>query len=100
MSGRDPNAPPPAWYPAATRDMSIREFERLAHETGGEELGAVSSLDVLPRILQAIARQIQLDYVAGYHPTSAAQKKRRNVEVVLKSKAAGTLVGGKRIIIR
>ncbi len=100
MSNRDPNTPPPAWYPSATTEMSIRRFEELARDTGGEELGTFSAGDVLPRILQAIARNIQLDYVAGYHPASTAEQKRRNIEVVLKSKTVGTLVGGKRIIIR
>ena len=80
---------------------SIDKYMTLAKRTGGESFTAPATRDVLPGILSAIAQQIRYDYVAGFYPTAAGtNKKRRTVEVSLKTKSKGDLIGGQRLIER
>jgi hypothetical protein len=88
--------------PRVAQDMAYsgHEFSKLARETGGEVIAAIGGNEVVPQILKAMAERVRFDYVAGYYPSAPAGGKRRhNVEVVLKEKARGRILGGKRIVV-
>jgi VWFA-related protein len=73
---------------------SMGDFTNLGSPTGGETFDALSSTDFLPGVLKSISKAIQNDYVTGFNPTSAGAAKRHKVEVVLRDKNRGKLVGG------
>jgi hypothetical protein len=43
---------------------------------------------------------VRYEYVVGYYPQSGAGRKRRKVEVVLKRKDRGDLIGGYRTVVQ
>jgi VWFA-related protein len=85
--------------PALANSESVEDFSRLAKETGGEGFVTPARNDVVGDILKSLSRHVQFDYVAGYYPASSGAKKRHDVEVVLKTKERGTILGGKRIVV-
>lgn len=81
------------------RAASINKFEQLAAATGGMKFEAISNADVLPAILKKMARHIQYDYVAGFYPPSSGGTARHKVEVVLRAKDRGRILGGTRTVV-
>ena len=87
--------------------QSTAEFMKLASVTGGKSLVGFMGTDVLPSILQAVAHEIENDYVAGVYLSvdgkaglSADGKARpRKIEVVLRSKVRGKLIEAPRTIL-
>jgi VWFA-related protein len=73
---------------------SVGDFKNLGSATGGDSLEALSNTNFLPGVLQAISKLIQDDYVAGFNPTSTGAGKRHKVQVVLRNKNRGKLIGG------
>jgi hypothetical protein len=80
--------------------QSIGSFMKLASDTGGQAFNAVSTKDVLPTILKSLANHVRYDYVAGFYPSSSGGGKRHKIEVVLRSKNRGEMVGGVRTLVR
>jgi VWFA-related protein len=89
--------------PAADRSgdsmESTSEFIKLASATGGKSLQGMMGTNVLPSILQALAKEVENDYVAGVYLSADGKPKPRKIEVVLRSKARGKLAGGARTIL-
>ncbi len=81
------------------REVSVNKFQLLAAATGGLKFDMVSNADAVSSILKKMASQIQYDYVAGFYPSSSGWTKRRNVEVVLRDKDRGRIVGGTRSVV-
>jgi Ca-activated chloride channel family protein len=79
--------------------QSIGSFMNLASATGGQAFDAVETKDVLPTILKSLASHVRYDYVAGFYPSSSGGRKRHKVEVVLRSKSRGEIVGGFRALV-
>jgi len=80
---------------------SMDNYQNLAKRTGGESFTAPATRGALPAILSAIAQHIRYDYVAGFYPPApGATRKRRAVEVSLRSKNRGQITGGKRLLER
>ena len=78
---------------------SMEKFQELGSRTGGESFAVADTKGLLPTILSAIAQRIRYDYVAGFYPsTPGATRKRRNVEVSLRSSAKGQITGGKHVL--
>lgn len=73
---------------------SVGDFKNLGSATGGDSLEALSNTNFLPGILKSISKLIQDDYVAGFNPPSTGGTKRHKVEVVLRDKNRGKIVGG------
>jgi VWFA-related protein len=73
---------------------SVGDFNNLGSATGGESFEALSNTNFLPEILKSISKAIQDDYVAGFNPFSTGGTKRHKVEVVLRDKNRGRIVGG------
>jgi VWFA-related protein len=79
---------------------SIASYMGMARLTGGREFFQTEEeKEVLPRILRSLAQQIRYNYVAGYYPSNTGGKKQHKVEVVLKTKARGQIVGGSRTVV-
>jgi len=79
--------------------QSIGSFMTLASATGGRAFDAVGTKDVLPTILKSLAEHVRYDYVAGFYPASSGGRKRHKVEVVLRSRNRGEIVGGFRALV-
>jgi VWFA-related protein len=80
---------------------SMEKYQNLAKRTGGESFTAPPARGLLPAILSAIAQYIRYDYVAGFYPSApGATRKRRTVEVSLRSGSRGRITGGKRLLER
>ena len=79
--------------------QSIGSFMKLASDTGGQAFNAVSTKDVMPTILKSLANHVRYDYVAGFYPSSSGGRKRHKVEVILRSKNRGEMVGGVRTLV-
>ena len=81
------------------RLQSIGSFMNLASATGGQGFDAISTKDVLPTILKSLANHVRYDYTVGFYPSSSGERKRHKIEVVLKSKKRGQIVGGIRALV-
>jgi VWFA-related protein len=81
------------------RMQSIGSFMSLARATGGQAFDSVATRDVLPTILKSLAQRVRYDYVAGFYPSSSGVRKRHKIEVVLRSKSRGEIVGGNRALV-
>ena len=81
----------------------MKAYLNLAAATGGQSSQEIISEAVLPRILKTIAERMQFEYVVGYYPSSTpdkiADKKPHAVQVVLRTKERGTILGGTRIVV-
>lgn len=88
----------------AARRMRMQKstFVSLAESTGGRafEFAGETPEDLLDRILKQMAAEIRYDYTAGYSPASTGSGKPRRVQVVLKDKNRGQIVGGARYVQR
>ena len=73
---------------------AIGDFRNLGSATGGDSLEALSNTNFLPEVLKSISKLIEDDYVAGFNPTSTGGEKRHKVQVVLRNKDRGKIVGG------
>jgi VWFA-related protein len=73
---------------------SVGDFNNLGSATGGHSSEALSNTNFLPGVLQWISKVIEDDYVAGFNPTSSGGGKRHKVQVVLRNKNRGKLIGG------
>jgi VWFA-related protein len=92
----NPN-PDPGWE--LYRMASINAFMNLAKATGGREFSTVASREVVPTILKSLAQHVRYDYVVGFYPSSSGEHKRHKLEVVLRSKTRGQIVGGSRTLV-
>jgi VWFA-related protein len=98
-SPADPTAQPVP--PRMQVETSVASFMRLAKDTGGQKFEVLlANQDVLPKILRELAARVRYEYVVGYYPQSGAGRKRRKVEVVLKRKDRGDLIGGYRTVVQ
>ncbi len=88
----------------AARQMRAQKstFISLAESTGGRafEFAGRTPEDLLDQILKKMAAEIRYDYTAGYSPSSTGNGKPRRVQVVLKDKNRGQIVGGVRYVQR
>ncbi len=50
----------------------------------------------MEQILEWIADQIRNDYIAGYYPARAGEKRMHTVQVVLRDLKRGQVIGGSR----
>lgn len=79
---------------------SVGDFNNLGSATGGHSSEALSNTNFLPGVLKWISKLIQDDYVAGFNPSSTGGGKRHKVEVVLRDKNRGKIVGGSINVVR
>jgi VWFA-related protein len=109
MRNMGSNGPIDSGMPVPSRSLgqnppapgSVKAYLDLADATGGQKFEEIASTQVLPRVLKRIAQQMQFDYVAGYYPDRVTDLKAPHaVQVVLRTKERGTILGGTRIVIR
>lgn len=83
------------------QDAEVQEFARIGELTGGRSFDPREiSPDVLRRILEFIIGQVRNEYVVGYSPDASSSKKTRKLEVRLRSKETGKVIGGTRTLAR
>ncbi len=73
---------------------SVGDFKNLGSATGGRSSEALSNTNFLPEVLKSISKRIEDDYVVGFNPTSTGGGKRHKVQVVLRNKNRGKIIGG------
>jgi len=78
---------------------SVKGFMGLAAATGGKEFFGLMGGNVLPTVLQGLAREMRSEYVAGFYVAASAEPKRHRIEVVLQSKEQGRIYGGSRELV-
>ena len=78
---------------------SIGDFTNLSSATGGDNFDALSGSNFLPGLIKSIAKLSQDDYVVGFELHSSGAVKRHKVEVVLRDKNRGKVVGGTRTLV-
>jgi VWFA-related protein len=80
-------------------EEEMQEFASLGRLTGGGAFDppAMGS-GVLKQIVSGLAARVGSAYVVGFTPTSDGPPKRHRIEVRLKQKSLGQVVGGKRVI--
>ena len=85
---------------ARDKEMQIQEFADLGGLTGGRSFDPPVVNSVIVReIMRAVAVQVQMQYVAGYYPISAGEKRTHHTQVKLVRKDAGRLRGGVRTVL-
>ena len=77
-------------------------FRDLGQATGGFDFvfEGKPPEDLLDRVLKRLAGQIRFEYVAGYSPSRIAGKGTHKVQVVLKDRKRGQVIGGERDVER
>ncbi|MBS1855371.1 MAG: VWA domain-containing protein [Acidobacteria bacterium] len=78
----------------------IAEFKQLADLTGGQSFDPREiTLDVLKQVLAFMAGQVRSEYVIGFAPEVSATPRRHKLEVRLREKDTGRLLGGTRTLV-
>jgi len=75
----------------------MHEFEALGKMTGGRA-SEYTSVDAatMRKILETVIRDVRVQYVAGFVPSSGNGAKQHNLEIRLNPKSLGQVEGGKR----
>jgi VWFA-related protein len=99
-SSKNPSAPPSA---AADRmnekQTEIEHFGSLGRLTGGHAFDPPQmDLTILRRILEGLVAEVRTEYVVGFTPDEAEQGRRHKLEVRLREKSVGQVVGGTRVL--
>jgi VWFA-related protein len=100
-ASRGPNAPPSAASDRLNaQEDDIQEFASLGRLTGGGAFDPPAvGPNLLRRILEGLAARAQFEYVLGFSPESGGEPRRRKLEVRLRDKSLGRVIGGKRAVI-
>lgn len=85
----------PNTYPR--NHFRMQEFKALGKMTGGRA-SEVPSVDAaaMRKILETVIRDVRVQYVAGFVPSSGNGAKQHNLEIRLNPKSLGQVEGGKR----
>jgi VWFA-related protein len=91
--------PIPVPRPSDYSSLARKRFLSLAEHTGGRRFEFFGSKNVLATVLRDIAEHIRYDYVVGFYPSASdGTGKQHTVEVSLRSKDKGQIIGGKRVV--
>jgi VWFA-related protein len=82
---------------AAASTRSRADFLSLAEATGGKPFTELSNAEALERVLSAIARRVQYNYVVGYYPSTGDTGARHKVDVRWAGKPRGEIIAGARV---
>jgi VWFA-related protein len=82
------------------QEREIEEFASLGELTGGRSFDPpMVNLIIIRQILSAMVAQVRCEYVAGFTPAAAAENPTKHkLEVRLRSKDLGNVLGGVRVI--
>ncbi len=96
------SADPMASFGARAGEFRLKRFVELGRATGGRGFDPITpSPRAIVNILDYVVRLLSAEYIIGYYGTGAeGQVRRRRVEVRLRSRAQGKVLGGSRIVTR
>lgn len=82
------------------QESEVQQFASLGRLTGGGAFDppAIGS-GVLRQIVAGLAARVQTEYVVGFTPETGGAPRKHKVEVRLRDKSMGQIVGGKRSVI-
>jgi len=81
------------------KQMEIEHFGSLGRLTGGHAFDPPQmDLTILRRILEGLVGEVRTEYVVGFTPDADVEGKRHKLEVRLRDKSVGQMVGGTRVI--
>lgn len=88
-------------YGLEDRERKLREFGSLGELTGGRSFDPPTmSLDVVRTLLTGLAARVTAEYVVGFEPERASGSSgRHKLEIQLRAKGLGDVLGGKRTIV-
>lgn len=84
---------------ASTRLRMVGNFVNLGSATGGKKIEVVTGGNMLPTVLRWLAEQLRNEYVVAFQPAASEEKRRHNIEVVLRSKDRGEINGGSQSLV-
>ena len=88
---------------AAEHEGQMFEFAEVGKKTGGQCFDPpIMNNSVLKSILQGLVGQIRAEYVIGYYlppAPAAASAKKHKVQIRIRDKRAGKLIGGSRTVV-
>jgi hypothetical protein len=89
-----------ASFGARAGEFRLKRFVELGRATGGRGFDPITpSPRAIVNILDYVVRLLSAEYIIGYYGTGAeGQVRRRRVEVRLRSRAQGKVLGGSRIV--
>jgi len=102
---REANRRPGSIPSAATdrlneQESEIQQFAGLGRLTGGGAFDPPAmGPGVLRQIVAGLAARVQTEYVLGFTPESSGTPRRHKLEVRLRDKSLGQIVGGKRQVV-
>ncbi len=81
-------------------ELRMARFAAIGDATGGRSFDPITVNNMMIRkILRAIVKQVQDQYVAGYYPASSGAEKRPHpVKVILRNPNRGKIYGGERVV--
>ena len=77
-----------------TRLRTVGNFVNLGASTGGKKIEIPAGGNMLPTAVNWLAEQLRNEYIAGFQPTTGEEKRRHNLEVVMKNKDRAKITGG------
>lgn len=82
------------------REEQMQEFAGLGEMTGGRSFDPPQiNLNAVRQVLSVVVSQVQCEYVVGFNPgPPSGQSGRHKLQVKLRSKDLGKVMGGERII--
>ena len=96
-----PQAPPVrALEKIQDQETQIEDFARLGQLTGGRSFDPPEiTLDIMRQILSEMMTQVRTEYVVGFTPeVSRGAPRRHRLEIRLRSKDLGRVLGGTRVV--
>lgn len=82
-----------------SKELQVLEFARLGELTGGRSYDPdVVNRSVMKQILEGLVGSIRTEYVVGFTPGPSATPRKHTIEVRLRDKKLGQIVGGTRAV--
>jgi len=82
------------------QQLEVLEFSRLADLTGGRSFDPPEiTLSVMRNVLAGLVAQIRTEYVVGFSPPLSATPATHKLEVRLRDKSLGKVLGGTRSVV-
>jgi VWFA-related protein len=97
---KNPGPPSAAAERLEEQERDVQDFASLAKLTGGHAFDPLAvDLALLRRVLTGIVGEARNEYVVGFVPESTAAARKHKLEVRLRDKSTGQIVGGTRSIV-
>jgi len=82
------------------QQRQIEAFASLGELTGGRSFDPpLITLDMVRRMLGFMVGQVRCEYIAGFTPQASGESRKHKLEVRLRNKEMGKVLGGSRVVV-